>query len=185
MVSAGISGKGRLHFVAEKAKVNADYYVNNLLPKLIEDCNNLSPNTFIFQQDGAPAHTSRLAQEWIEENSPDFINKDEWPPNSPDLNPLDYHVWGLCCKSTAHTFPSRQIRRNWRSCWKQSGTTCHKSILRRLCLCSERECRRVSELMADILSTNFRSIDSHQQSALFRATTQFKRNCAYSACRLG
>jgi len=25
---------------------------------------------------------------------PDFINKDAWPPNSPDLNPLDYHVWG-------------------------------------------------------------------------------------------
>jgi len=24
----------------------------------------------------------------------DFIRKDEWPPNSPDLNPLDYHVWG-------------------------------------------------------------------------------------------
>ena len=25
---------------------------------------------------------------------PDFINKDAWPPNSPDLNLLDYHVWG-------------------------------------------------------------------------------------------
>ena len=28
----------------------------------------------------------------------DFIAKDQWPPNSPDLNPLDYHVshdvWG-------------------------------------------------------------------------------------------
>jgi len=23
---------------------------------------------------------------------PDFINKDAWPPNSADLNPLDYHV---------------------------------------------------------------------------------------------
>jgi len=23
-----------------------------------------------------------------------FIAKDQWPPNSPDLNPLDYHVWG-------------------------------------------------------------------------------------------
>ena len=22
------------------------------------------------------------------------IGKDEWPPNSADLNPLDYHVWG-------------------------------------------------------------------------------------------
>src|ERR1051325_11712301 len=21
------------------------------------------------------------------------VKKDEWPPNSPDLNPLDYHVW--------------------------------------------------------------------------------------------
>jgi len=25
---------------------------------------------------------------------PDFIDNDAWPPNSPDLNPLDYHVWG-------------------------------------------------------------------------------------------
>ena len=23
-----------------------------------------------------------------------MIKKDEWPPNSPDINPLDYHVWG-------------------------------------------------------------------------------------------
>ena len=50
MVSAGVcyGGKGSLHFVAEKAKINADYYTNNLLPKLIENCNNLAPNDFIF-----------------------------------------------------------------------------------------------------------------------------------------
>jgi len=30
-----------------------------------------------------------VATNWSE-----FIGKDEWPPNSPDLNPLDYHVWG-------------------------------------------------------------------------------------------
>jgi len=97
MVSAGIcyGGKGRLHFVAEKAKINAEYYINNLLPDLIGDCQKLSPNSnFIFQQDGAPAHTSRLAQEFLEQNTPEFIKKDEWPPNSPDLNPLDFHIWG-------------------------------------------------------------------------------------------
>ena len=97
-------GKGRLHFVAEKAKINADYYTNNLLPKLIENCNNLAPNDFIFQQDDAPAHTSRLAQDWLEQHSPDFIKKDEWPPNSPDLNLLDFHVWGAMLeKYQAHT----------------------------------------------------------------------------------
>jgi hypothetical protein len=93
-VDACYGGKGSLHFVLEKAKINADYYTNILLPKLIEDCNNVMPNGFIFQQDGVPAHTSRLAQDWLEQHSPDFIKNDEWPPNSPDLNPLDFHVWG-------------------------------------------------------------------------------------------
>ena len=27
-------------------------------------------------------------------NCTDFIPKDEWPPNSPDFNPFDYHLWG-------------------------------------------------------------------------------------------
>jgi AraC-like DNA-binding protein len=96
MVSAGVcfSGKGRLHFVDDKAKINADYYVNSLLPKLVEDCETLMPDGYTFQQDGAPAHTSRHAQEWLAQQTPDFVNKDEWPPNSPDLNPLDYYVWG-------------------------------------------------------------------------------------------
>ena len=87
-------GKSRLHFVEEKAKVSAAYYVGSLLPMLIDDCERLLPFGFVFQQNGAPAHTARLTQDWLRENCTDFIVKDEWPPNSPDLNPLDYHVWG-------------------------------------------------------------------------------------------
>ena len=104
MVSAGVcyGGKGSLHFVAEKAKINADYYINNLLPKLIEDCNNLEPSDFIFQRDGAPAHTSHLAQDWLEQHSPHFITKDEWPPN----------VWGAMLESIRPTRPSPRTRLN-------------------------------------------------------------------------
>jgi len=29
---------------------------------------------------------------------PDFIDKDSCPPSSPDMNPLDDHVWGRCCR---------------------------------------------------------------------------------------
>jgi hypothetical protein len=39
-------------------------------------------------------HTARSAQEWLSRHCPDFIKKDDWPPNSPDLNPLDYYAWG-------------------------------------------------------------------------------------------
>ena len=97
MVSAGVcfGGKGQLHFVEDKAKINTDYYTKELLPKLFTDCRTvLQPDAFIFQQDGAPAHSSRLSQQFIAQNCPDFISKDEWPPNSPDLNPLDFYVWG-------------------------------------------------------------------------------------------
>ena len=86
-------GKGRLQFVPDKTKINAGYFTADLLPKLIQDCKQLLEGDFVFQQDGAPAHTARQTQEWLGANTPDFIGKDEWPPNSPDLNPLDCCVW--------------------------------------------------------------------------------------------
>uniref|UniRef100_A0A914ED33 Tc1-like transposase DDE domain-containing protein n=1 Tax=Acrobeloides nanus TaxID=290746 RepID=A0A914ED33_9BILA len=51
-----------------------------------------------FQQDGCPAHKAYETQDFLRQNCPDVITVDphwrnpigEWPPNSPDLNPLDY-----------------------------------------------------------------------------------------------
>ena len=37
---------------------------------------------------------TKLAQDWIATNCGEFIGKDEWPPNLPDLNYQDYHVRG-------------------------------------------------------------------------------------------
>ena len=83
-----------MHLIPDKTKVNAKLYFETLLPELVQDCRSVLPSGFIFQQHGAPAHTAKLAQDWIATNSgSEFIGKDEWPPNSPDLNPLDYHVW--------------------------------------------------------------------------------------------
>jgi len=33
--------------------------------------------------------------EFLSRNTPDFISPLPWPPNSPDLNPVDYEVWGV------------------------------------------------------------------------------------------
>jgi hypothetical protein len=73
---------------------------------IIFDCNLFAGywNEWTFMQDGAPSHTStndnpdrfRIpTQRWCDENFPDFIEKDEWPPSSPDLNPLDYSIWPI------------------------------------------------------------------------------------------
>jgi len=61
--------------VDEKAKVNASYYVTKRLPNLIKDCTHFLSDNFIFQQDGAPADTAALAQDWIEKKCPGLLEK--------------------------------------------------------------------------------------------------------------
>ena len=35
------------------------------------------------------------AVEDLRRETPDFISPDLWPPNSPDLNPVDYAIWAV------------------------------------------------------------------------------------------
>ena len=85
---------GKQYFVEEKAEVDCAYYASHLFPNLVDNCILLLPTGFIFQQDGAPAHTARSAHNWLLASCRDFLEKDQWPPNSPDLNLLDCDVWG-------------------------------------------------------------------------------------------
>src|SRR6218665_917712 len=49
----------------------------------------------------------------------DFINPTLWPPNSPDLNPVDYKIWGcmqeMVTKTKAHDVEDfrKRIRQVW------------------------------------------------------------------------
>src|ERR1051325_889020 len=130
MMSAGacFGGKGRLHLVPEKVKVNADFYVNDLLPKLIEDCESLLPNNFEFQQDDAPAHSSHLAQEWIGSivrSSSRRISGHETHLTSI----LSTTTSGaLCLSGTKCSLQSQPTRLNSRLCWRQSGKTYHTRL---------------------------------------------------------
>ena len=50
---------------------------------------------FTLQHDNAPAHRANETVEFLSRNTPDYIAPWLWPPNSPDLNPVDYEVWGV------------------------------------------------------------------------------------------
>ncbi|CAF4596493.1 unnamed protein product, partial [Rotaria socialis] len=77
----------------EKGTVDHDRYIKEVLPVALKFGNDMFGNDWIFQQDGAKPHTHAKSQEWCTKNFPSFIDKSHWPPNSPDLNPLDYCIW--------------------------------------------------------------------------------------------
>jgi hypothetical protein len=48
-----------------------------------------------FQQDNAPAHTSKSSLKHLNDYFGDrVISKGLWPPRSPDLSPPDFFLWG-------------------------------------------------------------------------------------------
>jgi len=40
-------------------------------------------------------HKARETIKLLQRETPAFISPDLWPPNSPDLNPVDYKIWGM------------------------------------------------------------------------------------------
>ena len=40
-------------------------------------------------------HRTRETLQLLCWETPDFISPDLWPPNSPDLNPVDYEIWAV------------------------------------------------------------------------------------------
>jgi len=47
-----------------------------------------------LQYDGAPSHTAKNTINYLKTENVSFIEPQMLSPNSPDLNPVDYAVWG-------------------------------------------------------------------------------------------
>lgn len=96
MVCGAVSYRGKSKLVIvdpQHVKVNSAVF-QDVLKKLLPSVRKLYPgNEWIWVQDSAPSHSSHSTQAFLTANTPSFVPADAWPPHSPDLNPLDYHVW--------------------------------------------------------------------------------------------
>jgi transposase len=94
-------GKSSIHFF--DASVNSETYEKCIEEAYLPSCFDSEylamskSEQYVFQQDGARAHTSKRAQEWLQQNLPEnvkLLKKDEWPPYSPDLSPIE-RLWAI------------------------------------------------------------------------------------------
>ena len=126
VVSVGVSrmGKTSVVFVEPGAKINSQYYCEKvlgqgLLPDIRTRCGRYK---WTLQQDGAPSHTARSTVQYLQRENINFIEPNRWPPNSPDLNPVDYAVWGALQEMVYHrkTFTSvPELKRAIVTAWQQ------------------------------------------------------------------
>ena len=76
--------------IFENGTVDHNRYINEVLPVVLNYGNSIFGNDWTFQPDDAKPHFHEKTEEWCTNNFPSFIQRDHWPPNSPDLNPLNY-----------------------------------------------------------------------------------------------
>ena len=99
MVLGVMSNEGDVmppHFFKKGESVTSEVYINIMRTVVKPWMDQIAGDRhYVFQQDGAPAHTANKTQEWLAGNLPEYWPKEVWPPSSPDCNPLDYFMWSV------------------------------------------------------------------------------------------
>ena len=75
--------------------MNSEVYIKDLLNHQIPWLQNVADgHPWVFQQDEARAHTAWGTIPILDEVVMKYVPPETWPPNSPNLNPLDFFGWG-------------------------------------------------------------------------------------------
>ena len=108
MVFGCVSCEGdvmRPNFFRVGLELNSDAYVELLItvvkPWITRVAND---RPYVWQLDSAPCHTSGKGIKWLLAHFCKFTCPNVWPPNSPDLSPMD----GLLLRMTPITVPVPQ-----------------------------------------------------------------------------
>lgn len=82
--------------------VTGDSYLEMITDYLLPELHRrrINPHDICYMHDGAPAHRTAAVRQCLTDNFFGWIGPGDgsflaWPPRSPELNPLDFYLWGV------------------------------------------------------------------------------------------
>ena len=106
--------------VPDGVKLTADSYIEFLKKNFLPFFKKLSSDEkkeFLFMQDNAPSHSAKKTKKFLVDEGVSFM---DWPPNSPDLNPIE-NFWSFL---KAELYKNGQKFRSKNDLWAQITHIC-------------------------------------------------------------
>lgn len=139
MVWGCISAFGVGKIVVLEGKTDSQVYLNLMKNVIVPEGKRLIGEDFILQQDNAPIHKAKIVSKYIADEN---INILEWPPQSPDLSPIE-NTWAWLKTKISESGPRNLtelkdlIIETWQSFTPEMCRKYVLSLPRRLALMSQ------------------------------------------------
>lgn len=103
MFWGGICFEARTELVPIRARsMNAEFYLENIIQDHVMPFAPFIGDTFLLMHDNARPHIARTVSDYLNEINMQIV---EWPPRSPDLNPIE-HLWDVLKKLIRRHVPA-------------------------------------------------------------------------------